>query len=228
MKIAEIFFSIQGEGRLVGVPSAFIRTTGCPLRCLWCDSPYTSWEPQGDFLDISEILDRLAAFNTRHVVITGGEPLIAPGIDELCQSLHARKYHITLETAAVVFKPLACDLASLSPKLSNSTPHHRDGGRHAARHDARRLRPDVIGAFMQQGDYQLKFVMDRQEDIDEVLQLLAQLPPVDPAKVLLMPQGITHAETASRGPWIADLCKRYGFRFCSRLHIGLYGNTRGT
>jgi len=228
MKIAEIFFSIQGEGRLVGVPSAFVRTAGCPLRCAWCDSPYTSWQPQGDSMTVAEILARLAAFPTRHVVLTGGEPLAAPGIEELCIELRRGGYHVTVETAAVLFKPLACDLASLSPKLSNSTPHQREGGRHALRHDRQRLRPDVIHAFMDHTDYQLKFVMDRPDDIDEVLALLEMLPGVDRSRVLLMPQGITREELAERGGWLAELCKQHGFRYCPRLHIELYGNKRGT
>jgi 7-carboxy-7-deazaguanine synthase len=228
MKIAEIFFSIQGEGRLAGVPSAFVRTTGCNLRCEWCDSDYTSWHPQGESLTVAEVLDRLDAYPTRHAVVTGGEPLLAPEIGPLCAGLRERGYHVTVETAATVFKPLACDLASLSPKLSNSTPHVREGGRFAPRHDRLRLRPDVIQAFLERSDYQLKFVIDRPEDLDEVRALLDRLPPVDPTKVLLMPQGVTTAELAARAGWLAELCLRHGFRYCPRLHIELYGNTRGT
>src|SRR5438045_4179295 len=102
MKVAEIFYSIQGEGILTGVPSAFVRTTGCNLRCTWCDSPYTSWRPEGDHLTTDAILSRLAAFPTRHVVVTGGEPLLAAGIEELCAALHEQRYHVTVETAATL------------------------------------------------------------------------------------------------------------------------------
>jgi 7-carboxy-7-deazaguanine synthase len=228
MRIAEIFFSIQGEGILAGVPSAFVRTTGCNLRCRWCDSPYTSWEPEGETLSVDAILDRLAAYPTRHVVVTGGEPLVAPEIEELCAALRERGHHITVETAATVFKPVAFDLASLSPKLSNSTPWQRDGGRWAERHDRLRLRPDVIRAFMERGEYQLKFVLDAPADVDEVLYLLAQLPGVQRERVLLMPQGVTREDLARRGTWLVDVCKEHGFRFCPRLHIDLFGNTRGT
>ena len=122
MKIADLFFSIQGEGRLTGVPSAFVRTTGCNLRCSFCDSEYTSWRPEGETVTVADVLARLAAFPTRHVVVTGGEPLLAADIGLLCAGLRDRGYHITVETAATLFKPIACDLASLSPKLSNSTP----------------------------------------------------------------------------------------------------------
>src|SRR5262245_37086916 len=75
IKLAEIFASIQGEGRLMGVPSTFVRTTGCNLRCSFCDTPYTSWQPEGSFWEIEEILARVAELEPSHVVITGGEPL---------------------------------------------------------------------------------------------------------------------------------------------------------
>jgi 7-carboxy-7-deazaguanine synthase len=228
MRIADLFFSIQGEGRLAGVPSAFVRTSGCNLRCVFCDSDYTSWHPEGQTLTVPDVLARLECFPTRHVVVTGGEPLIAPAIEELCGGLRERGYHITIETAATVFKPVACDLASLSPKLSNSTPHHREGGRFAEHHERLRLQPAVIRAFLERYDYQLKFVIDRPEDVDEVEALLEQLPGTDRTKVLLMPQGVTREELAERGPWLAEVCKEHGFRYCPRLHVELYGNRRGT
>ena len=228
MRIAEIFHSVQGEGRLVGVPSVFVRTSGCNLRCWFCDSGYTSWEPEGGNLSVAEVLSRVAAFPTRYAVVTGGEPLIAPELEELCANLRRRDYHITIETAATVFKPVECDLASLSPKLSNSTPWQREGGRHAERHDRQRLRPDVILAFMERSDYQLKFVIDQPADVDEVRELLVRLPDADPSKVLLMPQGVTAEELHARGPWLIEECKKHGFRFCPRLHIELFGNQRGT
>ncbi len=227
MQVAEVFYSVQGEGRLLGVPSAFVRTSGCNLRCTFCDSPYTSWEPEGERLTVEQILQYLAEFPTRHAVVTGGEPLIAPGIEDLCAGLRERGYHITVETAATVFKPVVCDLASLSPKLSNSTPWDRDGGRSAERHDRLRLQPEVIRAFLERYDYQLKFVIDRPGDVAEVLALLEQLPGVDRSRVLLMPQGITREELDARAPWMVEECKKHGFRYCPRLHIELYGNQRG-
>src|SRR5580692_3464109 len=86
MRISEIFYSVQGEGILAGVPSVFVRTTGCNLRCSWCDTPYTSWKPEGAEMSHNAILQRVAEFPAaRHVVITGGEPMIAPGIAELSE-----------------------------------------------------------------------------------------------------------------------------------------------
>jgi 7-carboxy-7-deazaguanine synthase len=228
MQIAEVFYSIQGEGLLAGVPSVFIRTSGCNLRCHWCDTDYTSWNPQGQDVPVAALLDRLTVYRCRHIVVTGGEPLIATDILELCQGLRVRDYHITVETAATVFKPVACNLLSLSPKLSNSTPWQRDGGRQAESHEKRRLQFQVLRQFLDQYAYQLKFVLDQPEDLEEVQDILNRLGPIPGERVLLMPQGRSPAELHERGLWVADLCKQHGFRYCPRLHIDLWGNTPGT
>src|SRR3569833_1786999 len=104
MKIAEIFYSVQGEGSLIGVPSVFIRTSGCNLRCSWCDTPYTSWTPDGDDVSVDKILETVASYPAQHAVVTGGEPMIAPAIAELTQRLRERDLHITIETAGTVYK----------------------------------------------------------------------------------------------------------------------------
>jgi len=223
MRIAEIFYSVQGEGGLVGVPSIFVRTSGCNLRCSWCDTPYTSWNPEGDDLAIDEILDRAAHFSAaRHVVLTGGEPMIAPGIGELSERFRERGMHITVETAGTVFTPLACDLMSISPKLSNSTPE----GVFRDRHERLRQQSDVLLKLMAGYDYQLKFVIAREDDIDEVCALVSLLN-APAGKVILMPEGIRVDILRERGVWLAELCKRHGFRFSPRLHVDLYGNRRG-
>src|SRR5580658_10281484 len=110
VKIAEIFYSIQGEGKLVGVPSVFVRTSGCNLRCSWCDTPYTSWKPEGADFTLDQILDEVKAHPAKHVVVTGGEPMIAPEIVPLTERLRGIGLHITVETAGTVFQPVACDL----------------------------------------------------------------------------------------------------------------------
>ena len=177
---------------------------------------------------MADILNRIAEYPTKYVVVTGGEPLIAPDIDELCAGLRQRGYHITIETAATIFKPIECDLASLSPKLSSSTPHQREQGKYAARHERLRLRLDVICAFMARSDYQLKFVIDQPSDIAEAAQLVEAVGAVDRTRVLLMPQGVTQEELRRRSLWLVEECKRLGFVYCPRLHIELCGNTRGT
>jgi 7-carboxy-7-deazaguanine synthase len=225
MKIAELFYSIQGEGKLTGVPSSFIRASGCNLRCTWCDTPYASWDPQGDQMTVAQIIDWAIRQPSQHVVVTGGEPMIMPDIAPLCRGLRERGLHVTLETAATVYEPVAIDLASLSPKLSGSTPT----GPQREAHERQRLRPEVIQSFIDESpDFQLKFVISKPEDIDEIDDLLSRIDRWTPADVLLMPEGITTATLDTRTPWVAELCHRRGFRFCPRLHIAMFGNTRGT
>jgi 7-carboxy-7-deazaguanine synthase len=228
VRIAEIFYSIQGEGRLIGAPSIFIRTSGCNLRCVWCDTPYTSWRPEGEDWSVRKILRHIEQFPVRHVVVTGGEPLLAPDIEELTARLKDGGAHITVESAATVFKPLTCDLISLSPKLSNSVPWEREGGRYAEMHDSRRINLPVIQKFVEQYDYQLKFVADQPRDFAEIEEILGELSGVDRARVLLMAQGTTPKEIDKRAAWLIRLCKRHGYGYTPRLHIELFGNRRGT
>jgi len=224
-----LFHSIQGEGKLMGVPSAFVRASGCNLRCTWCDTPYASWEPEGQELSVEQIMEQVASFGARHVVITGGEPLIMPEIERLCADFHDRGYHITVETAATVFKPLKLDLASMSPKLSNSTPHDRDGGRFARVHEQHRLNVPVLQRFIDTSPaFQLKFVISSEQDLTEIDALLPKLSGWKHEDVLLMPEGTDAGILESRGSWIARICLERGFRHCPRLHIHLYGNTRNT
>jgi 7-carboxy-7-deazaguanine synthase len=229
MKLSELFYSIQGEGKLTGVPSVFVRSSGCNLRCVWCDTPYASWDPQGDDVSVGQLTEQILSMNATHVVLTGGEPVISPDVAELCTALKEAGRHITLETAGTVFKPLAIDLASISPKLANSTPWQREGGRFATSHERARLNVPVVQQFIDSApDFQLKFVVEGEEDMPEINALLGQLHGWEPADVLLMPEGTDPATLAARAGLLADICKRTGFRYCPRLHIALYGNTRGT
>jgi 7-carboxy-7-deazaguanine synthase len=232
MKISELFYSVQGEGKLTGVPSVFIRASGCNLRCAWCDTPYASWDPEGENLPVDAIMQRvreLAPPAARHVVMTGGEPMIMPDAVELCDAIKAAGYHLTIETAATVFHPVKLDLASLSPKLSNSTPWQRAGGRFAKAHERQRLNVPVIQQFIDHAPaFQLKFVVSDRQDLTEIESLLRQLKGWSPSDVLLMPEGTDAPTLDSRAGWIADVCKSTGYRFCPRLHVTLYGNTRGT
>ena len=229
MKLAELFYSIQGEGKLTGVPSVFVRASGCNLRCVWCDTPYTSWSPEGVDVSVPEIVRRVSEFPAVHVVLTGGEPTIMPDFVELCAALKAKDYHLTVETAATVFASTPIDLASLSPKLTNSTPHERDGGRFAASHEKQRRNFGVIQQWIDSAeDFQLKFVVSSESDIAEIQSILAQLKNWSPSDVMLMPEGTDAATLDARAGWVAEACRRTGFRFCARLHIALFGHTRGT
>ena len=223
MKIAEVFYSVQGEGKLVGVPSVFVRTSGCNLRCSWCDTPYTSWHPEGTARTVPELVAEVTGFGARHAVLTGGEPMIAPELPALAAALRAAGMHITVETAGTVYAPVACDLMSISPKLANSTP---DDAKWAPVHERTRLQPDVLRRLMAEYAYQLKFVVAAPGDLPEILALLSQLDA--PAEnVLLMPEGRTPETLRQRAAWLVPLCLRHGFRYSPRVHVDIWGDRRG-
>jgi 7-carboxy-7-deazaguanine synthase len=227
LKISEIFHSIQGEGTLVGVPSVFVRTSGCNLRCTWCDTPYTSWQPEGEERSVSSIVDEVARFGASHVVITGGEPMIAPEIEELTEELaHRSKPHITIETAGTVDANVRCDLMSISPKLANSTPHTRDNGRWADQHERLRYQPEILRRLVQLYPYQLKFVITEPSDLQQVNSIVSDIG-ASRSRVVLMAEGIDAETLAERARWLADIAKREGFRITPRMHIDLWGNKRG-
>lgn len=227
MKIAEIFYSVQGEGVLAGAPSVFVRTSGCNLRCVWCDTPYTSWTVEGETLSVGEIVERVRRYPAaRHEVITGGEPMLFPETAELAGEFRRLGLHITIETAGTVFQKLECDLMSISPKLANSTPHQRDGGRWAARHESLRYQPDVLRKLMGAYEHQLKFVIADPADIAEVKRIAAEVN-ATAARVVLMPEGVTRETLAERGRWITGVCMSEGYRYSPRLHVDLWGDERG-
>lgn len=230
MLISEIFHSIQGEGVLTGVPSVFVRTSGCNLRCNWCDTPYASWNPEGKQLPVADIVAEVKRFNAaRHVVLTGGEPMLAKDLPELAAELKREGYHLTIETAATIAPGgIACDLASLSPKLANSTPDARLDDTWRKKHEQTRWRPAVMRAWIEAYEFQLKFVVANEADVAEVEAMLSELPPVPAHQVLLMPEGTDMTTLRNRASWLPELCKSRGYRYAHRLHVELFGNTRGT
>lgn len=233
MRIAEIYASLQGEGLLAGTPSVFVRTSGCNLRCHWCDTPFTSWEPVGEQRSVAEVRAAVAALGRRHVVITGGEPLLLPEVAELCRGFRGDRMHITIETAGTVFLDAPADLLSISPKLASSTPPADTPGGWAARHEAARRRDDVILALMAGGNYQLKFVIDSPTDLAEAVSWIDDLTAarpdgVDRGRVLFMPQGRGAEELARTTAWLEPECHARGIHLAHRFHIEWFGHTRGT
>ncbi len=231
IRIAEIFHSVQGEGRLTGVPSVFIRTSGCNLRCWFCDTPYASWQPEGDQWSLERILSETQRFGCQHVVITGGEPMIVPELPILVRELRQDGIHVTIETAGTVIHdpPLQCDLMSISPKLSNSTPDSGAAGAWQAQHQSTRDRPQIVKLLMRcGGEYQLKFVVGSILDAEEVLEYLNALQDYDRNCVLMMPRGITSQELRLQANWLAPWCIERGLRYCDRAHIHWFGNRKGT
>ncbi|PTX91914.1 radical SAM protein [Verrucomicrobia bacterium LW23] len=233
MLISEIFYSVQGEGSLTGVPSIFIRTSGCNLRCVWCDTPYTSWNPEGTRMSVQEILAETRRHaGARHAVVTGGEPMLAPEIFTLTNTLRDNGFHITIETAGTVPpRHVACDLASLSPKLGHSTPPvERAGQAWHDRHEATRLNLPALREWIATvPDFQLKFVVRNALDVEEIRTLLDALAvPIPPWRVHLMPEGTSMEAIGGRQMELVELCKLYGYRYCHRLHVQLFGHKRGT
>lgn len=226
MIINEIFYSIQGEGLLTGVPSVFIRLAGCPLRCTWCDTQYALDPAAGENLSIEQIIDKIDNIfsspnnelrttnpERRFIVITGGEPMVNPQLPQLADELKKLRIHISIETAGVKFVPeIPCDLMSISPKLSNS---------------GRKSENQAVRQLIERYQYQLKFVVDTPDDLPEIQQAIALLGEVDPTRIMLMPQAKTREELIVKSPMVAELCKQTGYTFCNRLQILLYNGQKG-
>lgn len=231
MLISEIFYSIQGEGELTGIPSVFVRTSGCNLRCGWCDTPYASWNPEGEEMSVGQIVQEVKKYPAKHGVITGGEPMIARDIRGLSAALHEEGLHITIETAGTVSPDgIACDLASISPKLSNSTPLL--GSIDSAwidRHERTRRQPEILRQWADGYPFQFKFVISSPSDLPEIEETITSVGiPIPPWRILLMPEGTNDATLKSRQADVIEICKERGYRYCDRLHIHLFGNTKGT
>ena len=218
----------RGKGLLTGTLSIFVRTSGCNLRCSFCDTPFTSWNPDGQPQSIDQIVHQCGQYDARHVVITGGEPMLPREIEPLTESLHRLGYHITIETAGTVYRDVRCDLMSISPKLSNSDPAVSRAGEWAERHRQTRLNQSAVVALVANYPYQLKFVVAAPNDLEEIHQYLATHGLRSDPRVLLMPEGTDQQTLVQRADWLEPLATEHGFRFCPRKHIEWYGNRRGT
>ncbi len=236
MRIAELFCSLQGEGRLTGTASVFVRTSGCNLRCGYCDTPFASWTPEGEELSVEEVVLRVEQRASTgddteaitHVVVTGGEPMLYAELIPLCRRLRDLGKHITIETAGTLYLPLECDLMSISPKMRNSTPAATGDPRWTWRHETVRHAPEIVRRLTTEYDYQVKFVVDRPDDLPEIEAYLAELPEIDRAKAMLMPQGTALDDLAEKAAWIKPYCDRHGLAFCPRRQIEWFGSRRGT
>ncbi len=252
LPINELFYSLQGEGRLAGTPSVFVRTSGCNLRCWFCDSYHTSWEPTGAWLTVADIVENVRAYEKAdHVVLTGGEPLVHEPSVELLEALAADGYHTTVETNGTIYRDAPIDLASISPKLASSTPTPErrpptnaadDDGSHEARtdderrwehrHENRRIDLTALARLVDAYETQLKFVVTDAGDMPEIEQLLEQLRDVTDATlsddVVLMPEGMTRTQLDRTRTTVAALALEYGYRYTPRLHVDLWNDAPGT
>ncbi len=222
MFISELFTSIQGEGKYTGTQSIFIRTSYCNLRCSWCDTPYTNWDPEKKEVSLENIISYVDQVpHISPVVITGGEPFLQKEITTLCDYLQHK--YITIETNATIYIPTKAHFISMSPKLASSVPR---GTRFDNMHERKRIQLEVIKQFMQNHDYQLKFVVCGEGDIGEILFIQDSIQ-VPSNMICLMPEGKTNEELQKTAPITAMLAQRYGFNYTDRLHIRLWGERRG-
>ncbi|OIB58601.1 7-carboxy-7-deazaguanine synthase QueE [Natrialba sp. SSL1] len=257
LPINELFYSLQGEGVLAGVPSVFARTSGCNLRCWFCDSYHTSWEPTHAWMELDAILDEIESHDADHVVLTGGEPLLHEDSVTLLEALDERGYHTTVETNGTIHRDAPIDLASISPKLASSTPTperdprseipadsrddepqsrgaaNQGDGEWEDRHEANRIDMAALATLVEDYEFQLKFVVTDADDMPEILDLLAGLRaaadvPIRDDDVLLMPEGATRDRLAETRTCVADLAMEHGFRYTPRLHVDLWNDAPET
>ncbi|SIQ94810.1 7-carboxy-7-deazaguanine synthase [Haladaptatus litoreus] len=237
LPINELFYSLQGEGKLAGVPTVFVRTSGCNLRCWFCDSYHTSWEPTHAQMTITEIVKEVESYDANHVVVTGGEPLVHEETNILLDRLSDAGYHTTVETNGTLFRDTAIDLASISPKLASSTPTaERDpkgDGEWAERHEERRIDIDALAKFVDSYETQLKFVVTDESDLEEIETLVSKIrdaadAPIRDTDVLLMPEGATRERLDENRERVAELAMEYGYRYTPRLHVDLWNDAPGT
>ena len=237
LPINELFVSLQGEGVLNGVPSVFVRTSGCNLRCWFCDSYHTSWEPTGAWMAIDDIVAEVERYDADHVVLTGGEPMMHEESVELLERLSGMGYHTTVETNGTIHREAPIDLASVSPKLASSTPTaERDpkgDGEWAEKHEQDRLDIDALTRLVERYDHQLKFVVTGESDMDEIVSLVERVRetasvPVRDEDVLLMPEGVTREQLDDHREAVAELALSHGYRYTPRLHVDLWNDEPGT
>ena len=216
-RIAEIFFSIQGEGPTAGLPAVFIRLQGCSVGCRWCDTKY-SWDPAaGRAVDLDELMSQARSYPCRRVVITGGEPLESSLFFPLVSTLKDEQFDIEVETSGTVEPPLRSGREiqwNVSVKLAASGVE-----------EGRRINPAAIRRFLEYHAW-WKFVVAGEADLAEALRLAERFA-LPRERILLQPEALRRDELIERSPWVIEACKRHGFRFSPRLHVMTWGARRG-
>jgi organic radical activating enzyme len=217
MQVAEVFYSIQGEGVTAGLPAVFVRLQGCTVGCSWCDTKY-SWDPAaGSAVDLDALVEEVSAYPCRRAVVTGGEPLESPSFALLLKALGVQGFTIEVETSGTVPPPPSVDRSiqwNVSLKLAGSDVD-----------EARRLKPDAIRAFLAR-DAWWKFVVASDADVAEVLRLAERFA-LPRARILLQPEAVHREDLLERSRWVVEACKLHGFAFSPRLHVLLWGAKRG-
>ena len=215
-RVAEVFYSIQGEGATAGLPAVFVRLQGCSVGCAWCDTKY-SWDATaGHAVDVDALVDEAAGFPCRRAVVTGGEPLESSLFVPLLRGLGTRGFTIEVETSGILPPPRVHRAIqwNVSIKLAGSGVA-----------ESRRIQPEAIRSFLTQEAW-WKFVVTGDADLAEVLKLAERFA-LPRARILLQPEAVRRDDLIERSPWVVEACKRHGFGFSPRLHVLLWGAKRG-
>ena len=216
-RIAELFLSLQGEGPSAGTPACFLRLQGCDVGCHWCDTKY-SWDPQhGREIDAEEVWSELGALGPAPMlVVTGGEPLQHEGIGELLDRAVERWPRVEVETSGLGRPPRSHARLhyNVSPKLRSATPRWEETWEHTQ-------------SWIAEPRATFKLVVSSPADYDDARALIGRHR-IPGERVMLMPEGVTEAALRERSEWLADRCKRDGYRLSPRLHVWLWGARRGT
>ena len=209
LRINEVFHSLQGEADAVGYPTVFVRLTGCPLRCRYCDTEYAFHA--GDWTTLDELVGRVQGFGTRHVCVTGGEPLAQPNCLPLLTRLCDAGFAVSLETSG------ALDIGAVDPRVVRVVDVKTPGSGEQGRNRLANL------ALLAARD-QLKFVICSRADYDWSKQFLREHALNDRCQILFSPSygEISHTELAD---WI--LADRLQVRFQVQLHKLLWGDVPG-
>ena len=209
LRVTEIFHSLQGESVTAGLPTVFVRLTGCPLRCRWCDTSYAF--SGGEWMEIGEVLERVAAYGCRHVTVTGGEPLAQPASRALLAGLCDAGHEVSLETSG------ALEISGIDPRVTVVMDLKAPGSGEQARNRMENLE------LLRPRD-QLKFVLAGREDYDWARTLLDSHDLSRRCEVLFSPV-YGELEPAELAGWILE--DRLPVRFQLQLHKLIWGEERG-
>lgn len=219
MRIIEIFKSIQCEGVLIGKVSILVRLAGCNLCCRWCDEKKSSSITGGYEISLHELILRIEDLNCKNIVVTGGEPLLSKEIEDLTRKLKRNDFHVTVETNGTIIRNINADLVSISPKLSHSQPvMNRD-----LPEKYKRINIDALLYYINNYNYQLKFVVEKEKDFDEIEDILIRLRVNNKDDVLIMPLASSRRELYRIQKKIVDLCIQKGYRYANRLQLQIWG-----
>jgi 7-carboxy-7-deazaguanine synthase len=233
-----MFYSLQGEGTYTGVPSVFIRTSTCNLKCCFCDSPFSSWWNEGEKKTVNEIFNYVTSqfWYVKHIVITGGEPLLQKELPDLVNLFKRSNHYVTIETNGTIFKPdVIPDLFSISPKTNNSIPSETNRPQNMENWEKQRkshlanMDLSALKFYIENKktyELQFKFVIQSEDDLKEIENIIETYK-IDNDLVYLMPEGYTRELQEKRSEMVAEICKQKRWNFCPRLQINLWGSKRG-